>query len=60
MKSEAYYKKMYSELKKQGDLNDMFPFLSGYWAKDKEQFISIQENPMELLGDLNENFIDED
>ena len=51
---------MYSELKKQGDLNDMFPFLSGSWAKDKEQFISIQENPMELLGDINENFIDED
>lgn len=38
------YEKMYNQLKEEGDLLALFPFLTGSWAKDKKQFIEIQEN----------------
>ena len=46
------YKEIYDELKKSGDLSEMFPFLTGSWSKDKAQFIRIQENPTLFQDDF--------
>ena len=48
------YEKMYKQLKAEGDLLELFPFLTGEWTKDKKQFIEIQENVHFLDVDYDE------
>lgn len=48
----------YNELVESGDLQKMFPSLTGTWSKDKEEFIeiykdfSIDANPIDNINSI--------
>lgn len=49
MKQETPYKHIYLEMKKTGELFEVFDNMVGNWSEDKNNFIS-QQNALESLS----------
>lgn len=58
--SESEIKNLYDSLVKSGDLEDVFPDLTGDWMKDKKKFIVEYEKNQEMLDFNLGDIYDED
>lgn len=53
-------KKEYNALLDSGELQIMFPQLSGQWKKDKDVFTSLWEQNIEAIKNINIDFDESD